>query len=71
MSNHLKLKKKKKKGKNANITTRKSLALILPGGTRFLLITCLAPFKAGTVVLISAAPRLYPSPVTGFPSAKN
>lgn len=39
-----------------------------PGGMRFLLITCLAPFRAGTVVLISAAARLYPSPVTGFPS---
>lgn len=25
-----------------------------PGGTRFLLITCLVPFKAGTVVFISA-----------------
>lgn len=39
-----------------------------PGGMRFLLITCLAPFNAGMVVLISAATRLYPSPVTGFPS---
>lgn len=39
-----------------------------PGGTRFLLITCLAPFNDGTVVLISAVTRLYPSPVIGFPS---
>lgn len=36
-----------------------------PGGTRFLLITCLAPFKDGTVVFIS---RWYPSPVIGLRS---
>lgn len=39
-----------------------------PGGMRFLLITCLAPFNDGTVVLISTGADLYPSPVTGLPS---
>lgn len=39
-----------------------------PGGTRFLLMTCRAPFSDGTVVLISADGGLQPSPVTGFPS---
>lgn len=41
-----------------------------PGGTRFFMITSLAPFNAGTVVFISAATLrwMYPSPVIGFPS---
>lgn len=39
-----------------------------PGGMRFLLITWLAPFRLGIVVLISAPAGLYPSPVTGLPS---
>ena len=41
-----------------------------PGGIRFLLITWLAPFKHGIVVLISPPAGLYPSPVTGLPSNK-